>query len=243
MDHGQLHYVCRRRKQGEYLAEVVTSPEEANDLFVAFHANEHGGHCGMEKTVDAISLRYYWPGMEKDIRKWVLECPQCQARKNVLKIKKAYIPIEPRHPHLQSPQPQLQPPHLQPCHPHLQSPQPQLPHPHLQPPHPHLQPPQLQLPHLISSRLTLSSSRLTLSSSRLTVTPSPAVCVPLKGMKVDSDTLETVVQKIWAGEKPEVLWSKVGPYKLFTHNLREHLCPDELVESEVSKVFSIWNLN
>ncbi|CAB1420700.1 unnamed protein product [Pleuronectes platessa] len=48
----------------------------------------------MEKTLDAISLRYYWPGIEEVIRKWVLECPQCQARRNVLKIKKAYIPIE-----------------------------------------------------------------------------------------------------------------------------------------------------
>ena len=68
---GQLYYVCRGRKQGEYLAKVVTSPEEANDVFVAFHASEHGGHCGMEQTQDAIFLRYYWPGMEEDIRKWV----------------------------------------------------------------------------------------------------------------------------------------------------------------------------
>lgn len=66
-----LHHKCRRQKQGEYFAKVVTSPEEADQIFLAFHASEHGGHCGMEKTVDTIALRYYWPGMEKDIRKWV----------------------------------------------------------------------------------------------------------------------------------------------------------------------------
>ncbi|GLD67910.1 uncharacterized protein AKAME5_001923400 [Lates japonicus] len=80
---GQLHYICRRRKQGEHLG-----------VFLSFHASEHGGHCGMEKTVDAIALRYFWPGMESDIRKWILECPECQTRRNALKMKKTYIPIE-----------------------------------------------------------------------------------------------------------------------------------------------------
>ncbi|RXN33751.1 gag-pol fusion [Labeo rohita] len=48
----------------------------------------------MEKTRDAISSRFYWPGMEEDIRKWIAQCPECQARRSTLKEKKAYIPIE-----------------------------------------------------------------------------------------------------------------------------------------------------
>ena len=44
-----------------------------------------------------------------------------------------------------------------------------------------------------------------------------------------------VVETIWAGQAPEVLWSKIGLYLLFTHNLREHLSPGTLLESEVSK--------
>ena len=54
-----------------------------------------------------------------------------------------------------------------------------------------------------------------------------------------STFFDIIVHEIWAGEKPEVLWSKIGPYKVLTHNLREHLCPDEVVECEVSKVFGI----
>ncbi|KAL2102340.1 hypothetical protein ACEWY4_001508 [Coilia grayii] len=73
MKGGQLFYICRRRKQEKYFARVVRSPKEANDIFVSFHDSEHGGHCGMEKTVTAMSSRYYWPGMEKDIRKWITE--------------------------------------------------------------------------------------------------------------------------------------------------------------------------
>ncbi|XP_053278148.1 uncharacterized protein LOC128439773 [Pleuronectes platessa] len=46
-----------------------------------------------------------------------------------------------------------------------------------------------------------------------------------------------VVHNIWAGKKPEVLWSKAGPYKLFTRNLQEHLRPDALVESEIINAY------
>jgi len=72
---GLLHYICHRRKRGKHLAKVVTSPEEANSAFVNLHASDQGGHCGMEKTLEALSSRFYWPGLEKDIRKWVSFIP------------------------------------------------------------------------------------------------------------------------------------------------------------------------
>ncbi len=49
----------------------MSSAEEANAIFEEFHCSQVGGHCGVEKTHSAIISRYYWPGMEKDIRKWV----------------------------------------------------------------------------------------------------------------------------------------------------------------------------
>jgi len=55
----------------EHLAKVVVSAKEANDVFEEFHDSHIGGHFGREKTHQAIILRYYWPGMEEDIRKWV----------------------------------------------------------------------------------------------------------------------------------------------------------------------------
>ena len=69
---GDLHYICRRKKnQPEHLAKVVSTAKEASDIFHEFHASHFGGHCGWEKTHTAIISRYYWPGMENDIRKWV----------------------------------------------------------------------------------------------------------------------------------------------------------------------------
>ncbi|KAI4799891.1 hypothetical protein KUCAC02_016430 [Chaenocephalus aceratus] len=42
----------------------------------------------------AIIQRYHWPGMEEDIRKWVLQCPQSQSKRAFIKEKVEYTPIE-----------------------------------------------------------------------------------------------------------------------------------------------------
>ncbi|KAF3835903.1 hypothetical protein F7725_028461 [Dissostichus mawsoni] len=115
---GELYYICRRkRNKAEHLAKVVYSSEETNQLFEEFHCSNIGGHCGVEKTHCAIIARYYWPGMENDIRKWVswylqnnvveytfrfksraqrtiAHCPQCQAKTANIKEKLEYSPIE-----------------------------------------------------------------------------------------------------------------------------------------------------
>ncbi|XP_028419404.1 uncharacterized protein LOC114545330 [Perca flavescens] len=56
---------------------------------------------------------------------------------------------------------------------------------------------------------------------------------PVQAVQPATDPLETVLHNIWAREKGEILWCKAGPYKLFSHNLREHLGPGKLLESEV----------
>ncbi|KAF3855802.1 hypothetical protein F7725_016525 [Dissostichus mawsoni] len=68
--------------------------KETNQLFEEFHCSNIGGHCGVEKTHCAIIARYYWPGMENDIRKWIAHCPQCQAKTANIKEKLEYSPIE-----------------------------------------------------------------------------------------------------------------------------------------------------
>ncbi|KAK7929026.1 hypothetical protein WMY93_005421 [Mugilogobius chulae] len=65
---GDFYYICRRRKEKVHLAKVVLTSEEADDIFVEFHAGAIGGHCGWGKTHRAIIDRYYWPGMQQDIK-------------------------------------------------------------------------------------------------------------------------------------------------------------------------------
>ena len=34
--------------------------------------------AGIHKTADNVKERFYWPGYEADIQKWIRECQQCQ---------------------------------------------------------------------------------------------------------------------------------------------------------------------
>ena len=44
------------------------------------HLHNELGHLGLHKTMEAVKQRYYWPGYEGDIRKWIAECASCQQR-------------------------------------------------------------------------------------------------------------------------------------------------------------------
>ncbi|CAL8236779.1 unnamed protein product [Arctogadus glacialis] len=70
--HGDLFYICRRRQEREHLATVVGSAAEASLILEEMPCSSVESHCAVEKTHDAVISRYYWPGMEADIRKWAL---------------------------------------------------------------------------------------------------------------------------------------------------------------------------
>ena len=38
------------------------------------------GHLGVKKTFDRVRTRFYWPGYEQDVERWVKQCDQCQRR-------------------------------------------------------------------------------------------------------------------------------------------------------------------
>ncbi len=47
---------------------------------VLTHLHNQSGHLGIHKTMEKVKSRYYWPGYESDIEKWVRECEECQRR-------------------------------------------------------------------------------------------------------------------------------------------------------------------
>uniref|UniRef100_A0A096M7A5 Gypsy retrotransposon integrase-like protein 1 n=1 Tax=Poecilia formosa TaxID=48698 RepID=A0A096M7A5_POEFO len=73
--------------------KVVCGAEKANEIFLDFHASASGGHTGQKKTRDAISRRFYWPGMTGDINKWVSECAACQSAGHQIKDTSEHTPI------------------------------------------------------------------------------------------------------------------------------------------------------
>lgn len=48
---------------------------------LALHASGVGGHSGITATYNRIKKLFYWPGMKKDVQKYVASCEVCQQAK------------------------------------------------------------------------------------------------------------------------------------------------------------------
>ena len=62
---------ARRRLQ------IVLPSELRLQMFDYFHGHRTAAHFGCKRTTEKMSQRYYWPGMTKDIIRWLTECPTC----------------------------------------------------------------------------------------------------------------------------------------------------------------------
>jgi hypothetical protein len=51
-------------------------------LIEMHHDPTYCGHCGVRRTQASISRTYWWPGLAKDVRVYVQECPLCQINKS-----------------------------------------------------------------------------------------------------------------------------------------------------------------
>ena len=40
-----------------------------------------GGHRGRDSTLSCLRRKYFWPGMVRDVRRWVKKCIACVKRK------------------------------------------------------------------------------------------------------------------------------------------------------------------
>jgi len=46
-----------------------------------FHGSPLTGHLGIAKVLPLVNKRYHWPGLTKDVKRWVKGCATCQKRK------------------------------------------------------------------------------------------------------------------------------------------------------------------
>ena len=46
------------------------------------HNNPAQGHPGISKTVELLSWNYYFPGMKKEVERYVSKCQDCQLNKH-----------------------------------------------------------------------------------------------------------------------------------------------------------------
>jgi hypothetical protein len=63
------------------------------NLIRELHNGGLGGHCGMEKTTTLVKEQYFWPNINKDVRKFVECCRVCQLAKGRSQNTGLYTPL------------------------------------------------------------------------------------------------------------------------------------------------------
>ena len=51
-----------------------------NDILHELHTMETVGHLGVNKTLERVKERFYWPGCTKDVKDWCWVCDFCASR-------------------------------------------------------------------------------------------------------------------------------------------------------------------
>lgn len=62
-------------------------------LIKELHSNGLAGHFGMDKTLQLLSDRYYWPQLRKDVNKYIKHCFTCQTAKGHKQNTGLYTPL------------------------------------------------------------------------------------------------------------------------------------------------------
>lgn len=60
---------------------VPNSPALRDEILTSCHDDPYAGHFGFARTLELVRRKYNWPGMRKDIKRYVMTCPICQRMK------------------------------------------------------------------------------------------------------------------------------------------------------------------
>lgn len=80
----ELHddVLYRRRQDKEHVSFQLVLPEELRPA-VLTNLNENMGHMGVERTLDQVRSRFFWPRMASDVEKKIRTCNRCIRRKTL----------------------------------------------------------------------------------------------------------------------------------------------------------------
>lgn len=62
-------------------AQLVLPRSSISEILCKYHDSPIAGHCGVDRTLQRISSRYFWTGMRKSVLDYVSKCIHCQRYK------------------------------------------------------------------------------------------------------------------------------------------------------------------
>ncbi|RXN38385.1 Transposon Ty3-I Gag-Pol poly [Labeo rohita] len=86
---GLLYRKIFRPDGGEAMLQLLLPIALHMEVLVQLH--QHHGHQGVERTLELVRQRCYWPSMSADIARWIRECEQCQVAKDAAPVARSYM--------------------------------------------------------------------------------------------------------------------------------------------------------
>ncbi len=71
-----------RRCSYQFPEQLVIPQALRPEILGHFHDSVFGGHLGIRRTREKIQMRYFWPGLDKDVENWVQSCVACASKKH-----------------------------------------------------------------------------------------------------------------------------------------------------------------
>ena len=69
--------IVRNNHRETVLYQLVAPQELRMKIFEHLHSSRTGGHLGVNRTVDHVRRRFYWPGSKTDVKTWCKRCDLC----------------------------------------------------------------------------------------------------------------------------------------------------------------------
>ena len=79
--------------EGQPVCQLCVPTTRREPILKLAHDSVYGSHLGERKTVQRIKLSFYWPGLKKSVREYVMSCHDCQLR--APKLTTDRVPITP----------------------------------------------------------------------------------------------------------------------------------------------------
>ena len=76
--HDTLRVIDGRLFNGD---RVYVPNDLALQTLILLECHDASGHLGKDKTMEQVKRRFYWPGMDETVRKYVTSCDACQRNK------------------------------------------------------------------------------------------------------------------------------------------------------------------